>query len=69
MSKLERSRFMYTTHGAGICDCCEEDKQPLLMLVTSSATIAICMDCLPKVMHDMVMTSLHIVQLTGGTKP
>lgn len=67
INKLQKSRFMYTTHGSGICDCCEEDKQPVLLLVTSGATISICLDCLPSTMHDMIMTSLHMVQLGGGT--
>lgn len=55
MSRLEKSRFMYVSDDSGFCDCCEEEKEHLLLLVTVYATIAICKDCFPSVMHEMKM--------------
>jgi hypothetical protein len=44
------------------------NKEPLLLLVTTSATIGICVECLPKVAHDMTMTALHMVDIVKQPK-
>lgn len=57
MSRMKDSKFMYTAKGSGLCDCCEEFKDSIVLIVTLSATIGICTDCLPDVMQGIEETA------------